>query len=136
MTTPLKRIMSGRSDVKPDGKNPLMPDSVQTKSLRLSIVTPRCRGRVFKVDHAEKLRTSRLARPPAVTEDGKNVVDSHLRSTRALAVYSVEASEHCYDGKKMMILTGKVSRISYEDKAFSVDATKRVLTAAALSASS
>lgn len=66
----------------------------------------------------------------------KKEIDSHLRSTRALAVYSVEASEHWYDEKKMMIPTGKVSRISYEDEAISVDATKRVLTAAALSASS
>lgn len=69
-------------------------------------------------------------------EAGKKIVDSHLRSTRAIAVYIVEASEHCYDGKKMMIPTGKMLRMRYEDEAISVDATKRVLTAAALSAAS
>ncbi|MGI8436112.1 MAG: PRC-barrel domain-containing protein [Chthoniobacterales bacterium] len=43
---------------------------------------------------------------------------------------------HWYDGKKMMIPTGKVSRISYKEEAISVDSTKSVLTDAALSAAS
>ncbi len=103
-----------------------------------------------------------MAPPPSVTETEKKAADSHLRSTRSIAGYSVEASDgvigevvdfmidgrtwmigeivvecgHWYDGKKMMIPTGKVSRISYEDEAIFVDATKSVLTEAALSAGS
>ncbi len=103
-----------------------------------------------------------MAPPPAATDTEKKTVDSHLRSTRSIAGYSVEASDgvigeavdfmidgrtwmireivvecgHWYAGKKMTIPTGKVSRISYEEEAISVDSTKSVLTEAALSAGS
>ena len=103
-----------------------------------------------------------MAPPPSVTYTEKKTADSHLRSTRSIAGYSVEASDgvigevvdfmidgrtwmireivvecgHWYDGKKMMIPTGKASRIIYEDEVISVDGTNSVLTAAALSAAS
>ncbi|MGI8955764.1 MAG: PRC-barrel domain-containing protein [Chthoniobacterales bacterium] len=103
-----------------------------------------------------------IAPPPPLADKDKNKTDSHLRSTHAVTGYSVEASDgvigkvvdfiidgrtwtigeivvecgHWYDGKKMMIPAGKVSRISYEEEAISVDATKSVLTEAALSAAS
>ncbi len=100
--------------------------------------------------------------PPPATEREEKTVDSHLRSTLSIAGYKVAASDgvigevvdfmidgrtwmireivvecgHWYDGKKMMIPTGKVSRISYEDEAIFVDATENVLAEAALSAAS
>ncbi len=103
-----------------------------------------------------------IAPPPPLTDNEKSKLDSHLRSTRAVVGYTVEASDgavgkvvdfmidggtwmiqeivvecgHWYDGKKVMIPTGKVSRISYEEEVISVDSTKSVLTEAALAAAS
>ncbi len=103
-----------------------------------------------------------IAPPPPLTDKEKRKMDSHLRSTRAVAGYGVEASDgvigkvtdfmfdrrtwvirefvvecgNWYNGKKMMIPTDQVSRISYEDEAIFVDSTKSMLTEAAFSAAS
>ena len=103
-----------------------------------------------------------VAPPPSVTDLEKKTVDAHLRSTRAIASYSVEASDgvigqvadfmidgrtwmireivvdcgHWYAGNKIMIPTGKVSRISYDDDAIYVDSTKNALREASVSAGS
>ncbi|MEO7167030.1 MAG: PRC-barrel domain-containing protein [Chthoniobacterales bacterium] len=100
--------------------------------------------------------------PPPLTEKEKNKMDSHLRSTHAVAGYSVEASDgvigevtdfmfdggtwvireivvecgHLYSGNKIALPTGKVSRISYDDSAIYVDSTKSALLKAAVSADS
>lgn len=99
---------------------------------------------------------------PELSAAEKSKLDTHLRSTRSITGYRVETSDgvigevadfmidgmtwmigeivvecgHWYHGKKMMVPTGKVSRISYEDEAIFVDATKSALTEAALSAAS
>ena len=103
-----------------------------------------------------------IAPPPPLTDKEKRKLNSHLRSTRAVTGYGIEVSDgvigevvdfmidgrtwmireivvecgHWYDGKKMRIPTGKVSRISYEEEAIFVDSTKSALTEAALSAAS
>ncbi len=100
--------------------------------------------------------------PPRETDLKQRVPDSHLRSTRAIAGYSVEASNggigqvadfmidwrtwmireivvecgHWYSGNKIAIPTDKVSRISYDDSAIYVDSSKNALMKAAVSADS
>ena len=95
--------------------------------------------------------------PPPATETKKRGVDSHLRSAREVAGYKVETSDgaigevtdfmvdgrtwvireivvdcgHWYSGKKIIVPTGKVSRISYEEGTFYVDSTKSALMEAA-----
>ncbi|MGI8430818.1 MAG: PRC-barrel domain-containing protein [Chthoniobacterales bacterium] len=97
-----------------------------------------------------------------MTDTDKKTVDAHVRSTRAIASYSVVTSDcvigqvadfmidgrtwmireiavdcgHWYSGNKMMISTGKVSRISYDDGAIYVDSTKNALRKTAVSAGS
>lgn len=92
--------------------------------------------------------------PPAETE--KTKLDSHLRSTRAVAGYRVEASDGVLGevsdflidgatwvigeltiecgpwsaGKTLTVPTGKVSRISYDDGALYLDSTKNALLGA------
>ena len=99
---------------------------------------------------------------PELSAAEKSKLDTHLRSTHSVVGYRVETTDgvlgeladfmvdgrtwmigeivvecgHWYHGKKMMIPTDKVSRISYEDEAIFVDATKSVLREAALSAAS
>jgi hypothetical protein len=96
---------------------------------------------------------------PLPTETGKKMADAHLRSTRAVAGYRVEASDgaigeivdfmidgrtwmmpeivvecgHWYSEKKVMIDTGKVSRISYDEATVYLDSTKEALMEAAKS---
>ncbi len=91
-----------------------------------------------------------IAPPPPLTAKEKGKLDAHLRSTRAMAGYTVEASDgavgevndllidgatwviselvikcgHWYAGKTITVSTSKVSRISYEDSAIYLDATK------------
>lgn len=100
--------------------------------------------------------------PPPETDKENNKMDSHLRSTRAVAGYSIEASDgvigqvtdfmfdgrtwlireivvecgHWYSGNKITIPTGNVSRIKYEDSAIYVDSTKSAFMKAAVSANS
>ncbi len=100
--------------------------------------------------------------PSSVTDLEKKAVDSHLRSSHAIAGYSVEGSDgvigqvadfmidgrtwmireivvecgHWYSGNKITIPTDKVSRISYDDGAIYVDSTKDALMKAAVSAGS
>lgn len=103
-----------------------------------------------------------IAPPPPLTDKEKSKMDSHLRSTRAVAGYSVEASDgvvgeitdfmfdamtwvireivvecgHWYSGNKITIPKGKVSRISYDDSAIYVDSAKDALMKAAVPADS
>ncbi len=103
-----------------------------------------------------------IAPPPPQTDKEKNKMDSHLRSTRAVAGYNIEASDgvigeatdfmfdgrtwvireivvkcgHWYSGKEMTIPTGQVSRISYDDGAIYVASTKNALMETAVSADS
>ena len=99
--------------------------------------------------------------PPSEAETQKRAADAHLRSTRAVSGYRVEASDgvigevvdfmidgktwmipeiavecgHWYSGKTITISTGKVSRISYEEGTIHLDSTKDTLMAAAKSVS-
>jgi hypothetical protein len=95
--------------------------------------------------------------PPAPGTDAKQKgVDSHLRSARVINGYSVEASDgtvgvvadfmidgrtwmireivvecgHWYSGRKVVVSTDKVSRISYDQSTVYVDSTKRAFTEA------
>ncbi len=94
--------------------------------------------------------------PPPLTEAKARGADSHLRSARALNGYSVEAHDgtvgeiadflfdgrtwvirdlvvecgHWYAGKKVVVSTDKVSRISYDDSTLYVDSTKGAFTEA------
>ncbi len=103
-----------------------------------------------------------IAPPPPLTDKEKSKMDSHLRSTRAVAGYRVEANDgvvgeitdfmfvgmtwvireivvecgHWYSGNKITIPTGKASRISYDDSAIYVDLAKDALMKAAVSADS
>lgn len=89
--------------------------------------------------------------PPPLPADTKQPApESHLRSAREICGYSVEASDgpvgkvadltidgrtwvirelvvecgHWYSGKKVVVSTDKVSRISYDQSAIYVDSTK------------
>ncbi len=99
--------------------------------------------------------------PLTETQKQKRAADAHLRSTRAVAGYSVEASDgaigevadfmidgrtwiipeivvecgHWYSGKRITIPTGKVSGISYDDGTVHLDSTKEALTEADISVS-
>jgi uncharacterized protein YrrD len=94
--------------------------------------------------------------PPPVSEAKQQGVDSHLRSARSISGYSVEASDgtvgevadfmidgrtwiirdivvecgHWYSGKKVVVPTEKVSRISYDQSTVYVDSTKSAFTEA------
>jgi hypothetical protein len=91
-----------------------------------------------------------LAPPPVETDAEQQGVDSHLRSTRAVAGYNVAANDgvvgevadflidgetwvmreivvecgHWYSGRKAVISTDKVSRIDHDESTVYVDATK------------
>lgn len=91
-----------------------------------------------------------LAPPPRETDAKQQGVDSHLRSARAVAGYNVAANDgvagevtdflidgttwvireivvecgHWYSGRKAVISTDKVSRISHDQSTVYVDATK------------
>lgn len=103
-----------------------------------------------------------VAPPPSSTDLEKKPVDAHLRSTRAIASYSVAAKDgvigqvadfmvdgstwmiretvvdcgHWDAGNKIMIPTSKVSRVTYDDGAISVDSTKNALKEASVLAGS
>ena len=94
---------------------------------------------------------------PSETEIQNQAADTHLRSARSVAGYSVEASDgrigevvdfliegrtwtireivvdcgHWFSGKKIKIATGKMSRISYAESTLHLDSTKEALMAAA-----
>jgi uncharacterized protein YrrD len=96
-----------------------------------------------------------LAPPPRET-DPQQGVDSHLRSARVVANYKVEANDgvvgavtdflidgrtwvireiviecgHWYAGKKVVISTDKVSRISHDQSTIYVDSTKQAFAEA------
>jgi hypothetical protein len=97
-----------------------------------------------------------LVPPPPGSEAKQQSGDSHLRSARAVNGYAVEASDgtvgeiadflidgrtwvireivvecgHWYAGKKVIVSTDKVSRISYDQSTVYVDSTKRAFTEA------
>ncbi|MDQ2659867.1 MAG: PRC-barrel domain-containing protein [Verrucomicrobiota bacterium] len=103
-----------------------------------------------------------IAPPPPQTQNEKSELDSHLRSTRAMVGYQVEARDgavgevrdllidgatwrigelviKCGDwhaGKTITASTDKVSRISYEDGAIYLDATKSAVMEASGATSS
>ena len=94
-----------------------------------------------------------VAAPLPLPTETEKKTDAHLRSTRAVAGYSVEARDgvigevsdfmidgttwmipeiavecgHWYSGKKVTIPTGKVSRVSYDDGTVYLDSTKDAL---------
>ena len=94
--------------------------------------------------------------PPPVSEAKQQGVDSHLRSALSINGYSVEATDgtvgevadfmidgrtwiirdivvecgHWYSGKKVVVPTEKVSRISYDQSTVYVDSTKSAFTEA------
>jgi hypothetical protein len=94
-----------------------------------------------------------VAPPPPEAGAKKRRVDSHLRSARELAGYTIEAGDgvvgevidflidgrtwgireiviecgHWYAGEKVVIPTDKVSRIDYDQSTLYVDATKRAM---------
>ena len=98
-----------------------------------------------------------LVPPPPVNDLEQGQGDAHLRSTRIVSRYSVEASDgtigkiadfmvddatwiirkilvecgHWYSHKEILIPTNKVSRISYDQSNLVVDATKAAVTEAA-----
>jgi uncharacterized protein YrrD len=97
-----------------------------------------------------------LAPPPLETDAKQQSVDSHLRSARVVAGYNVEANDgvvgditdllfdgrtwvireivvecgHWYAGRKVVISTDKVSRISHDQSTVYVDSTKHAFTEA------
>ena len=98
-----------------------------------------------------------VAPPPPPTAAKTHGVDSHLRSTRVVKGYNVEASDgaigevadflisgrnwvlreivvesgHWYSGKEIHIPTEKISRISYNESTVYVDSTKAAIMGAA-----
>jgi uncharacterized protein YrrD len=94
-----------------------------------------------------------LVPPPLQTDPKQQGVDSHLRSARVVAGYNVEASDgvvgevadflidartwvireivvecgHWYSGRKVVISTGKIARISHDQSTVYVDSTKRAI---------
>jgi uncharacterized protein YrrD len=98
-----------------------------------------------------------VAPPPPPTAAKEHGVDSHLRSTRVVKGYNVEASDgaigevadflisgrswvlremvvasgHWYSGKEIHIPTEKISRISYNESTVYVDSTKAAIMEAA-----
>ena len=94
-----------------------------------------------------------VAPPPPLTDAKQQGVDSHLRSARVVNSYSVESSDgpvgdvadfmidgriwvireivvecgHWYSGKKVIVSTDKVSRISYHQSTVFVDSTKAAI---------
>ena len=94
-----------------------------------------------------------VAPPPPPTAAKQRGVDSHLRSTRVVKGYNVEASDgpigevadflisgrswvlreivvasgHWYSGKEIHIPTEKISRISYNESTVYVDSTKAAI---------
>jgi PRC-barrel domain len=97
-----------------------------------------------------------LAPPPLETDPIQQRVDSHLRSARVVAGYTVEANDglvgkvtdllidgrtwvireivvecgHWYSGRKVVISTDKVSRISHDQSTVYVDSTKHAFAEA------
>jgi uncharacterized protein YrrD len=97
-----------------------------------------------------------LAPPPLETDAKQQAVDSHLRSARVVAGYNIEANDgvvgavtdllidgrtwvireivvecgHWYAGKKVVISTDKVSRISHDQSTVYVDSTKHAFAEA------
>jgi uncharacterized protein YrrD len=95
--------------------------------------------------------------PPAPTATKQHAVDSHLRSTRIVQGYKVEASDgtigqiadflidgrkwvlreilvasgHWFSGNEVRIPTGKISRISYNESTVYVDSTRAAIMEAA-----
>jgi uncharacterized protein YrrD len=94
--------------------------------------------------------------PPPARDTKQQAADSHLRSARSVNGYNVETSDervgevadflidgrtwvipeivvecgHWYAGKKVVVSTDKVSRISYDESTVYVDSTKRAFTEA------
>ena len=94
--------------------------------------------------------------PPPASDAKQQGADSHLRSARSINGYNVEACDgtvgevadflidgrtwvireivvecgHWYAGKKVVVSTDKVSRISYDQSTVYVDSTKRAFTEA------
>ena len=97
-----------------------------------------------------------LAPPPLETDAKQQAVNSHLRSARVVAGYNIEANDgvvgavtdllidgrtwvireivvecgHWYAGKKVVISTDKVSRISHDHSTVYVDSTKHAFAEA------
>src|SRR5450755_2529630 len=136
----------------------LMADTGGWLAGRLVLISPHALGHLYPEGKVLLVNLTRqqIENSPSIDEAKQQSGDSHLRSARAVNGYAVEASDgtvgeiadflidgrtwvireivvecgHWYAGKKVIVSTDKVSRISYDQSTVYVDSTKRAFTEA------